>query len=56
MRLKSIRNIAKITKTMKMIASTRVTKAQRLMETARAYGMRTNGAWCLRCQPMHVYC
>lgn len=38
MRLKSIRNIAKITKTMKMIASTRVAKAQRAMESARVYG------------------
>ncbi|KAJ3349710.1 atp3 gamma subunit of the F1 sector of mitochondrial F1F0 ATP synthase [Entophlyctis luteolus] len=38
MRLKSISNIAKITKSMKMIASTKVTKAQRSMETARAYG------------------
>ncbi|KAJ3110474.1 atp3 gamma subunit of the F1 sector of mitochondrial F1F0 ATP synthase [Physocladia obscura] len=38
MRLKSISNIAKITKSMKMIASTKVTKAQRSMETARAFG------------------
>ncbi|KAI9011248.1 ATPase, F1 complex, gamma subunit domain-containing protein [Gaertneriomyces semiglobifer] len=38
MRLKSVSNIAKITKSMKMIASTKVTKAQRAMETARIYG------------------
>ncbi|KAI9095500.1 ATP synthase F1, gamma subunit [Phlyctochytrium arcticum] len=38
MRLKSVSNIAKITKSMKMIASTKVTKAQRAMETARVYG------------------
>ncbi|KAJ3054285.1 atp3 gamma subunit of the F1 sector of mitochondrial F1F0 ATP synthase [Rhizophlyctis rosea] len=37
-RLKSVSNIAKITKSMKMIASTKVTKAQKLMETARSYG------------------
>ncbi|TPX57883.1 hypothetical protein SpCBS45565_g08128 [Spizellomyces sp. 'palustris'] len=37
-RLKSVSNIAKITKSMKMIASTKVTKAQRVMETARVYG------------------
>lgn len=37
-RLKSISNIEKITKSMKMIASTKVNKAQRAMETARAYG------------------
>lgn len=37
-RLKSIQNIAKITKSMKMIASTKVTKAQRFMEQARIYG------------------
>ncbi|KAJ1550495.1 atp3 gamma subunit of the F1 sector of mitochondrial F1F0 ATP synthase, partial [Cladochytrium tenue] len=38
MRLKSISNIEKITKSMKMIASTKVSKAQRNMETARVYG------------------
>ncbi|KAJ3040693.1 atp3 gamma subunit of the F1 sector of mitochondrial F1F0 ATP synthase [Rhizophlyctis rosea] len=37
-RLKSVSNIAKITKSMKMIASTKVTKAQKIMETARTYG------------------
>ncbi|KAJ3309708.1 atp3 gamma subunit of the F1 sector of mitochondrial F1F0 ATP synthase [Boothiomyces sp. JEL0838] len=38
LRLKSIQNIAKITKSMKMIASTKVNKAQRTMENARVYG------------------
>lgn len=38
MRLKSISNIAKITKSMKMIASTKMTKAQRSMEVARVFG------------------
>ncbi|KAH6562377.1 hypothetical protein BASA50_006539 [Batrachochytrium salamandrivorans] len=38
MRLKSINNIGKITKSMKMIASTKVTRAQRTMEQARIYG------------------
>ncbi|ORY97689.1 ATP synthase F1, gamma subunit [Syncephalastrum racemosum] len=38
LRLKSVSNIEKITKSMKMIASTKVTKAQRGMEAARAYG------------------
>ncbi|KAF9981061.1 atp3 gamma subunit of the F1 sector of mitochondrial F1F0 ATP synthase [Modicella reniformis] len=42
-RLNSIKNIGKITKSMKMIASTKVAKAQRSMETARTYG-RTSGA------------
>ncbi|KAI8816042.1 ATP synthase F1, gamma subunit [Fimicolochytrium jonesii] len=37
-RLKSVSNIAKITKSMKMIASTKVAKAQRTMEAARVYG------------------
>ncbi|KAL2912294.1 atp3 gamma subunit of the F1 sector of mitochondrial F1F0 ATP synthase [Polyrhizophydium stewartii] len=37
-RLKSISNIAKITKSMKMIASTKVTRAQRTMEQARVFG------------------
>ncbi|KAI1321047.1 atp3 gamma subunit of the F1 sector of mitochondrial F1F0 ATP synthase [Mortierella claussenii] len=38
LRLNSIKNIGKITKSMKMIASTKVNKAQRAMETARSYG------------------
>ncbi|KAF9578003.1 atp3 gamma subunit of the F1 sector of mitochondrial F1F0 ATP synthase, partial [Lunasporangiospora selenospora] len=38
LRLNSIKNIGKITKSMKMIASTKVNKAQRNMETARIYG------------------
>ncbi|CAO1623545.1 unnamed protein product [Jaminaea pallidilutea] len=37
-RLKSVRNIEKITKSMKMIASTKLTKAQRAMNSARIYG------------------
>ncbi|CAO3694466.1 hypothetical protein G6F70_000289 [Rhizopus microsporus] len=37
-RLKSVKNIEKITKSMKMIASTKVNKAQRSMEAARAFG------------------
>eukprot|EP00842_Homolaphlyctis_polyrhiza_P002276 jgi/Hompol1/3049/HPOL_006312-RA len=38
MRLKSIQNIAKITKSVKMIASTKVPRAQRLMEQSRVFG------------------
>jgi F-type H+-transporting ATPase subunit gamma len=38
LRLNSIKNIGKITKSMKMIASTKVNKAQRAMEQARVYG------------------
>ncbi|KMQ43560.1 ATPase, F1 complex, gamma subunit [Trichophyton rubrum] len=37
-RLKSIKNIEKITKTMKIVASTRLNKAQRAMTLSRAYG------------------
>ncbi|KAG2213965.1 hypothetical protein INT47_001235 [Mucor saturninus] len=37
-RLKSVQNIEKITKSMKMIASTKVAKAQRGMEAARVFG------------------
>ncbi|CAO1623843.1 unnamed protein product [Sympodiomycopsis kandeliae] len=37
-RLRSVRNIEKITKSMKMIAATKLTKAQRAMASARAYG------------------
>jgi F-type H+-transporting ATPase subunit gamma len=37
-RLKSIRNIEKITKTMKIVASTKLTRAQRAMTESRQYG------------------
>ncbi|KAF2753201.1 ATP synthase F1 gamma [Pseudovirgaria hyperparasitica] len=37
-RLKSIRNIEKITKTMKIVASTKLTRAQRAMNESRNYG------------------
>lgn len=37
-RLKSIRNIEKITKTMKVVASTKLTRAQRAMNASRTYG------------------
>ncbi|KAJ1733032.1 atp3 gamma subunit of the F1 sector of mitochondrial F1F0 ATP synthase, partial [Coemansia biformis] len=41
-RLKSITNISKITASMKMIASTKTTRAQRAMNVARVYG-KTSG-------------
>lgn len=41
-RLKSIRNIEKITNTMKVIASTRLTRAQKAMEDSRVYGTTSN--------------
>jgi F-type H+-transporting ATPase subunit gamma len=39
MRLKSVRNIEKITKSMKMIASTKLAKAQRAMRNGKEYGI-----------------
>jgi len=39
MRIKSVRDIAKITKSMKMIASSKLAKAQRAMEAGKAYGI-----------------
>ena len=41
-RLKSIRNIEKITKTMKIVASTKLTRAQRAMTDSRNYGQASN--------------
>ncbi|RIA84544.1 ATP synthase F1, gamma subunit [Glomus cerebriforme] len=38
LRLKSVNSIAKITKSMKMIASTKMTRAQKSMEVARVFG------------------
>lgn len=41
-RLKSIRNIEKITKTMKIVASTKLTRAQRAMAQGKVYGATSN--------------
>lgn len=41
-RLKSIKNIEKITKTMKIVASTKLTRAQRAMNESRVYGQTSN--------------
>ncbi|KAK3942699.1 ATP synthase subunit gamma, mitochondrial [Diplogelasinospora grovesii] len=41
-RLKSIRNIEKITKTMKIVASTKLHRAQRAMTESRNYGQTSN--------------
>ncbi|KAK0670362.1 ATPase, F1 complex, gamma subunit domain-containing protein [Cercophora samala] len=41
-RLKSIRNIEKITKTMKIVASTKLNRAQRAMTESRSYGQTSN--------------
>jgi F-type H+-transporting ATPase subunit gamma len=44
-RLKSIRNIEKITKTMKIVASTKLTRAQRAMTESRQYGQTSNAVF-----------
>jgi len=41
-RLKSIKNIEKITKTMKIVASTKLNKAQKAMQESRSYGQTSN--------------
>ncbi|KXL41309.1 hypothetical protein M433DRAFT_98987 [Acidomyces richmondensis BFW] len=41
-RLKSIKNIEKITKTMKIVASTKLNRAQRAMNESRTYGQTSN--------------
>ncbi|CCF32248.1 ATP synthase F1, partial [Colletotrichum higginsianum] len=41
-RLKSIRNIEKITKTMKIVASTKLNRAQKAMTDSRVYGATSN--------------
>lgn len=41
-RLKSIKNIEKITNTMKIVASTKLTRAQRAMTASRKYGQTSN--------------
>jgi len=44
-RLKSIRNIEKITNTMKIVASTKLTRAQRAMTESRSYGQTSNAVF-----------
>jgi F-type H+-transporting ATPase subunit gamma len=44
-RLKSIRNIEKITNTMKIVASTKLTRAQRAMAESRKYGETSNAVF-----------
>ena len=44
-RLKSIRNIEKITNTMKIVASTKLTRAQRAMLDSRKYGQTSNAVY-----------
>lgn len=44
-RLKSIKNIQKITNTMKIVASTRLTRAQKAMDDSRAYGQTSNAVF-----------
>jgi F-type H+-transporting ATPase subunit gamma len=44
-RLKSIRNIEKITNTMKIVASTKLNRAQRAMQESRVYGATSNAVF-----------
>jgi F-type H+-transporting ATPase subunit gamma len=44
-RLKSIKNIEKITNTMKIVASTRLAKAQRAMADSRSYGQTSHAVF-----------
>ena len=43
--MKSIKNIEKITNTMKVIASTRLTRAQKAMDESRVYGQTSNAVF-----------
>jgi len=45
LRLKSVKNIEKITKSMKMIASTKLTRAQRAMNAAKSYGIANTSVY-----------
>jgi F0F1-type ATP synthase gamma subunit len=41
--LKSVKNIEKITKSMKVVASTKLTRAERAMKQAKKYGAANEG-------------
>lgn len=43
MRLKSVKNIQKITKSMKMVAAAKYSRADREVKAARAYGLGASG-------------
>lgn len=50
-RIKSVSNIEKITKSMKMIASTQLNKAQRAMDAAKKYGEANQGKFLVVFNP-----
>lgn len=43
MRLKAVKNIQKITKSMKMVSAAKYTKAERELRPARTYGLGAQG-------------
>lgn len=52
-RLKSIKNIQKITKSMKMVAAAKYARAEKSLKPARVYG---TGAMGMLNQINHIYC
>ena len=49
MRLKSVTNIQKITKSMKMVSAAKYSKAERDLKSARPYGAGAQGKKSLHC-------
>lgn len=47
MRLKSVKNIQKITKSMKMVSASKFAKAERELKPARKYGAGANSEWLM---------
>lgn len=45
LRLKSVKNIQKITKSMKMIAAVKYARAERELRPARSFGEGAQGSW-----------
>ena len=45
-RLKSVKNIEKITKSMKMVSAAKYTQAERQLKPARTYGLAAQGEGC----------
>ena len=44
-RLKSVKNIEKITKSMKMVSAAKYSQAERQLRPARTYGVAAQGEW-----------
>ena len=56
LRLKSVKNIQKITKSMKMVAAAKYARAERELKPARTFGQGSLGKCMINCSQLKVCC